>query len=462
MAVKTRQPTGAVPWPFLLVEGDEKSGKTYSCAKLTGSPRIGRARWLDLAEGAGDEYIKVPGARYQIIDHDGTWKSIIHEVTEAQAEAQADRDAGKLPYLLVIDTGTAEWQMLSNWTNMRARQIDSNKLRLARNPDAEVIVPPNYWNDANSRHQQLMWILMRFPGIVVMTARGKEVSAFDDRGTPVAGTRQYKVEGQKGLAYDASCWVRMYREKPAIIVGARNVDAGIRPGKDEPYKLGPDWDLEWVVFDYLKCDPATARVRSMAELRGMRAAQEILDEAAQATTFARVKQLYAEAVEAYGTEGMAVPPGRDELHPLLPALKWLGDQRQAAERKGAQEAQGEHAWAGGWRKRLAAATTQDEAAALRDEVTKALQDNIITEATAYLLYPEHRTRHGELVTLDPDDPWLLKIRDLADASDAPAVDEEMTAVLSDEASAQRLAALRSVLQARAGELSRPGGQAAAA
>ena len=43
--------------------------------------------------------------------------------------------------------------------------------------------------------------------------------------------------------------------------------AGIRPGKDKPQALDPDWTLEGLIFDALKCDPSAARVRDMAELR---------------------------------------------------------------------------------------------------------------------------------------------------------------------------------------------------
>jgi hypothetical protein len=175
-------------------------------------------------------------------------------------------------------------------------------------------------------------MLMTFPGIVIVTARGKDVAAMDDKGQPIQGTKEYRVEGHKNLAYDASCWVRMYRDKPAIIVGARSVHAGIRPGKDKPRELDPDWSLEGLVFDLLQCDPSKARVRDMAELRAMRPAQEIASEAMLPETgFARVRELYAEAVELYGDEEkVAVEGHAEEL--LFDLLKRAGDEKRAAER----------------------------------------------------------------------------------------------------------------------------------
>lgn len=267
MALKTRRPTGAVPWPLILLEGQEKSGKSFACAVLSASPRVGRTLWLDLNEGAADEYGAVPGARYEVIEHDGSWPSIMGQVADAKAEAARARDAGEKPVVLVIDSMTAEWDLLKAWADERARRTDSNKSKLARDPNAEIQISMNFWNDANSRHRQLMTMLMTFPGIVVVTAKGKDVAALDERGRPLEGKKEYRVEGNKNLGYDVSCWVRMFRGQPAVVIGARSVHNGIRPGKDKPRELDPDWTLEGLIFDALKCDPAAAHVRDLAELR---------------------------------------------------------------------------------------------------------------------------------------------------------------------------------------------------
>ena len=115
----------------------------------------------------------------------------------------------------------------------------------------------NLWNDAASRHRKLMTVLMTFPGIVLITARGGEVAAVED-GRPVEGKKAYRVEGHKSLAYDASCWVRLARDARPVVVGARSVHSGVRPGIDPPQALASDWSLEWLIFDVLKCDPAEA------------------------------------------------------------------------------------------------------------------------------------------------------------------------------------------------------------
>jgi hypothetical protein len=330
MALQTRKPTGAVPWPLILIEGGEKAGKSYACAVLSASPKVGRTLWLDLNEGAADEYGAVKGARYEVIEHDGSWPSIIGQVTDAKAEARRAADAGEPPVVLVIDSLTAEWDMLKDWASHRAKGTDSNQKKLQRDPNAEISVSMNFWNDAAGRHRKLMTMLMTFPGIVVVTARGKDVAALDEKGKPVEGTKEYRVEGHKNLAFDCSCWVRVYRDQQPIIVGARSVHAGIRPGKDKPKPLPADWSLEWLVFDKLQCDPAKARVRDLTNLQpGELTPEQMRDEALQpATTVARVRELYT-MVGQLGYEQVVIPngSGTDEL--LARMLGRIGKERAA-------------------------------------------------------------------------------------------------------------------------------------
>ena len=214
MTLNTRLPTGAVPWPLILLEGGEKSGKSFTAALLSASPKIGRTAWLDLNEGAANEYGAIKGARYEVIEHDGSWPSILDQVAAAKDEAAKAAQAGEPPFALVIDSMTAEWDLLKAWAETRARGTDFNKKKIRENPNAEIDVSMNFWNDANSRHRKLMLLLMTFPGIVVMTARGKDVAALDAKGRPIPNTKEYRVEGNKNLAYDASCWIRMSATSP--------------------------------------------------------------------------------------------------------------------------------------------------------------------------------------------------------------------------------------------------------
>ncbi len=270
-ALKTRKPTGRVPWPLILIEGGEKSGKSWACAQLSTSDRIGQMYWIDLGEGAADEYGAIPGANYLVVEHDGTWANIQASVDAVKDAAQAAADANAAPVVLVIDSMTAEWDLLKDWASDKARQRHNAKAKRFNKPllaaDEEPKISMDLWNEAGARHRRLMTTLMTFPGIVLLTARGKDVAALDEKGAPIPNARDYKVEGHKTLGFDVSCWLRLDRAKPGSVIGVRSVHVGVRPGYDDPVQLAADWTLESIIFDTLRCEPATAQPRQMTELQ---------------------------------------------------------------------------------------------------------------------------------------------------------------------------------------------------
>ena len=264
--IKARKPTGTVPWPLVLIEGPEKSGKSYAAAQFTASEKIGQAYWLDIGEGAADEYAAIEGANYLVIEHDGTWADMLGQVQAVHDEAARAAKAGEKPIVLVIDSMTAEWDLLKDWTSHRARQSKAGKRTLAADPDAEVKPAMNLWNDANARHGALMHLLMTFPGIAIVTARGKEVASLDDGGKPIVGQKDYRVEGHKALAFDATAWVRLSRDSHPKVVGVRSIHAGIQPGVDRPVAR-PNFSVEWLVFDLMKCNPNATHVRDHVQTK---------------------------------------------------------------------------------------------------------------------------------------------------------------------------------------------------
>lgn len=289
--LKTRPPTGAVPWPLILVEGGEKAGKSWAAAVLSSSDKVGRTLWLDWGEGAADEYGAIPGARFEVIEHDGSWMSILGQVKAAKTVAERAVEAGDKPVVLVIDSMTAEWDDLKEWVDGKARRREKNRKLLEKDPEAEIQITTDLWNLATARHKELMRVLMRFPGIVVMIARGAD-QVLMENGRPVEGKRTWKVEGQKNLGFDASVWVRLSRTEHPQIIGARSVHAGIVPGEDRPKRF-PDLTLEKLVFDVLKCDPKTAHVREFTSAQER--VEYLLDEVTAADKKDRLNALWAEA-----------------------------------------------------------------------------------------------------------------------------------------------------------------------
>ncbi len=257
MTLNTRPPTGRVAAPLILLEGGEKSGKSWAAATLSTSKKVGRVLWLDLGEGAADEYAQIPDTRYEVIEHDGSYRSIYDQVCAARDEAARAAAAGEPPVVLVIDNMTALWELLKEWIDGRARRRTKNKALLERDPNAEIDLTTDLWNDATGRWRAVMTKLMTFNGPVVAIARGKEVVEIGPDGKPTRN-RTYRVEGQKHLPYDATVWVRMHRDTGAEVIGARSVHLGIRPG-DRPKPLAQDWTLEWLIFEALRYEPGSVR-----------------------------------------------------------------------------------------------------------------------------------------------------------------------------------------------------------
>lgn len=264
--LKTRKPTGQVPYPLVLIEGEEGSGKSYAAAQFSASRLTGQTFWIDLSEGSSDEYAAIDGADYLVIDHDGSYRDILEQVEAVHAEACRAAEAGEPPVVLVIDSGSALWRMLTNWTQERARRTRKNKLVLASDPDAGVDIPMNLWNDAVDRWSRVMHLLQTLPGIAIVLARGKEVSAVDDNGNPVPNRKEWKVSGHKDLGFDSTVWVRMKRDEDPHIIKARSLR--LRVEKRRPLRL-PDFSIEDLVFNRLGCS-AKSQPRVMPALAGDR------------------------------------------------------------------------------------------------------------------------------------------------------------------------------------------------
>lgn len=328
-APRTRQPTGRVPWPLILIEGPEKSGKSWAAAQLSASDKVGKTYWLDLGEGAADEYGAIPGARYLVLEHDGTWASIMAQVAAVRHEADRAAQAGEPPTVLVIDSMTAEWELLKDWAANRAKGSATNQKRLAADPHAEIQVTFNLWNDATSRHRKLMTILMTFPGIVVMTGRGKEVAAMDANGRPIEGSKEYKVEGHKTLAFDASVWVRLSRDQEPMVIAARSVHTGIRPGTDKPQPMS-DFTLERLVFDALRCGVGQSEARQVTPVQAgaespdldnlSEVAIELLGHAEDHTNLADLERVWR-AITASLKAGQITAPEADHVRARVQSLK---------------------------------------------------------------------------------------------------------------------------------------------
>jgi hypothetical protein len=275
--LKTHAPTGAVPYPLVLIEGEEHAGKTWTLAEFSRSEKIGEMYVIPLGEGGTiEQYGAIPGARYEVVElENGDYHEVLDAVVAIKTYAAKVKEAGEKPVVLAVDSGSGIWEGLKDWVNVRARDTRTAKSILRDDPNAEIKPGRNLWNDADVRWRRLQRELKTFPGIVIVTARGKEVSATDpNTGQPLVingkAVKDWSVECHKELKYASDVWVRMKREGGAYVVGVRSVAHGTKPGvakEPEPIvdKAAEGRMLDWLLFDVLGVNPSTAYVGKYQE-----------------------------------------------------------------------------------------------------------------------------------------------------------------------------------------------------
>lgn len=217
----TRRPTGRPSWPILLLAGAEKAGKSWACAEASGSDLIGRTLWIGVGEDDPDEYGNVPGARFEIVEHDGTYRQILAAIEWAAAQDPLD---GR-PNLLVVDSMTRLWDLLSDMAqdqaNARARrkQQTPNSRQAAATDDVEADIHMDLWNVAKGRWANVIDALRAHQGPALLTARLEEVTVMD-RGKPTQ-ERTLKVKAEKSLPYDVAGIVQLPERGKAFLTGVK-------------------------------------------------------------------------------------------------------------------------------------------------------------------------------------------------------------------------------------------------
>ncbi|MFF8817308.1 AAA family ATPase [Leucobacter sp. NPDC015123] len=212
-ALATRKPSGLPSWPVILLAGREKTGKSYHAALASSSALIGRTLWLGFGEKDPDEYGAIPGARFEIVEYDGTLSGLQAFARAAVAQPQED---GK-PNLIIVDSGTVIWDTLRDKATWMARQRGS----INKNTQ-EPIVGMDLWNHVTGEWNALLRTLRSHNGPVIITARMDTTTVMNDRGQPTP-VKEDKVKGQRNLAYDVDAIIEMPSRGRATLTGARSV-----------------------------------------------------------------------------------------------------------------------------------------------------------------------------------------------------------------------------------------------
>lgn len=223
MTIQTRRPTGKPSWPLTLAAGGEGSGKSYLAAVASASDLIGRTYWIGYGEQDPDEYGLIPGADFDIVQHDGTVNQVKAIVRELAAQPKPEK-----PTLIVLDSGTKLWDAISE-----NAQIDANQ-RAARKGgnQGDATIGVDIWNKHKAHWRQIIDALREHDGPVIITARYEEVAEIV-KGKPT-GEKLWKVKAEKGLPYDVDAVIHMEERGKYVISKVRSVRLALQEPKQWP------------------------------------------------------------------------------------------------------------------------------------------------------------------------------------------------------------------------------------
>lgn len=348
--VTFRDPTCEIPWPFLLLAGGEKTGKTWRALEFSGSDMVGMTYFIEVGEGDADQYGLIPGARYKIAEHDGSVRGILAAVKAAKQQPTID---GK-PNLIVFDSKTEFWDLVS-----QEQQEVANR----RRNKEEASITMDQWNLAKKRWRRVVNELRTHEGPVIVTARMEQVTVMDDDGKPTTA-KEWKVRAEKNLGFEVSGVVQMPHWGESYLTGVRTPIMKMNP--DEVRRLPNDWSIHWLMQQLGLDDPNVKKgkrhyvepdAQQYAEEAAKdprEAAQAIIDKAAQASDTGTIADLLGQAEDAellyvkitlQGHEGRL----RDALNYVFRqvAAREDGDQQgatdqRAGESPGQAEARAQH------------------------------------------------------------------------------------------------------------------------
>jgi hypothetical protein len=213
MALRTRKPTGKAPWPMLLLAGVEKSGKSYACAALSASDLIDRTFYIEVGEGSADQYGALPGARYEIVEHDGSHQGILAACEAAVAEPMTN---GR-PHCIIFDSASEYWALLGD-----------EQASIAAKRGKETITM-DQWNSAKKRWRKTIDALRSSKGPVILTSRLDLVTVMDKAGKPTT-EKQWKVRAEKDLPYEVDGVIELKTARKPVVTGIRTVAFNVPAG----------------------------------------------------------------------------------------------------------------------------------------------------------------------------------------------------------------------------------------
>lgn len=233
MTLRTRRPTGLPSWPLMLINGMPKAGKSYAAVEATTSEHIGRALFIPVGEDDPDELGAMPGADYEIVEHDGSYLGVLGAVVEC---VDALRGAEK-PGLIIVDSISNLWTLITDEAQVRANNRAAEKARKngRRVPEGDVTIGMDLWNQARVRWDDVMDALREHDGPVILTARAENKTVVEN-GEPTT-QKEWKVQGHRSLENNVDAIVELHERGKVYLTGVKSMKMGMNlpAGRRVPY-----------------------------------------------------------------------------------------------------------------------------------------------------------------------------------------------------------------------------------
>lgn len=237
----TRRPTGRPCWPLILVAGGKKVGKSHLIADASTSPDFARTFWIELGEAnAADLYGSMPGADFELVDTDGTFDDVVGAIGQV-----VDAGDPEDPNLLAIDSVSTLWASLVS---------EYQAVASARRGTVRTDITADQWTSANARWRDMLTLLRRHHGPVVLTARSEHDAL---KGGIAVDDIDGRARTQKELAYDVDVVIQIPTARTYYLTGVRSLEIQVPVGGVIPYE---DLTIPRLLAD-LRISAATVGVR---------------------------------------------------------------------------------------------------------------------------------------------------------------------------------------------------------
>lgn len=239
-ALKTRKPTALPVWPLALAAAIQGGGKSYSAMEAANSPLIGHTFAMEIGEASLDPYgAMVNLEHFDLLEHDGTYASIAEQLWAAVEQPRVDPDK---PNLIIVDGASGLWDLLVN-ENQIIANARARKYNRPIGPDGADI-SPDLWNAAKRKWLAVMGLLQSHDGPVIITGRLNEVAVFDGKAPAKDGSKEWKVEAHKSLAFDVDVVLEARKVRRWEATKTRSLTFQIEEGQTRPIP-GFTFDKLW-------------------------------------------------------------------------------------------------------------------------------------------------------------------------------------------------------------------------